>query len=234
MELHQISLVLGCIAFSLRVDIHRNALVHILDRGENRLQVVQRNLRKPGNLFPPGALLFFGAFPLRVGDSLSRHFRIRIGFGQTGVKEYVERPAYDVVVQAYCGIMNLTGFPDRDPVKAERNPTDYFNALTAYGSSLAAYVGAQRTGRGESIDLAQYESALATQGDALAYWLNEKVQLPRRGSTHESISGSGTICSFREDASPHSLSASLSDITLRRMFIPDIVSSAMTRYRKTR
>ena len=114
------------------------------------------------------------------------------GFGQTGVKEYVERPAYDVVVQAYCGIMNLTGFPDRDPVKAERNPTDYFNALTAYGSSLAAYVGAQRTGRGESIDLAQYESALATQGDALAYWLNEKVQLPRRGSTHESISGSGT------------------------------------------
>ncbi len=113
------------------------------------------------------------------------------GYGQSGLKEYMERPAYDHIVQAYCGIMNLTGFPDRDPVKAERNPTDYFNALMAYGSSLAAYIGAQRTGRGESIDLAQYESAVACQGDSLAIWLNEQVQLPRRGSSHESIAGSG-------------------------------------------
>ena len=113
------------------------------------------------------------------------------GFGQTGVQDYVERPAYDHIMQAYCGMMAINGFPDRDPIKAERLVTDYFNALLAYGSTLAALMGAMRTGRGESIDLAQYETAIACQGDAPALWMNEHRQLPRNGSAHPAVSGSG-------------------------------------------
>jgi len=113
------------------------------------------------------------------------------GFGQTGVKEFVERAAYDHIMQAYSGMMVLNGFPDRDPIKAERLTTDYLNALLAYGSTLAAYLGALRTGKGESIDLAQYETAIACQGDAVALGLNEGRQLPRNGSAHQTVAGSG-------------------------------------------
>ena len=110
------------------------------------------------------------------------------GFGQTGLPEYVERPAYDHIMQAYSGMMAVN---DRDPIKAERLVTDYLNALMAYGSTLAAYVGAQRSGKGESIDLAQYETAIACQGDYPALWLNEQRQPPRNGSAHPAVSGSG-------------------------------------------
>ena len=113
------------------------------------------------------------------------------GFGQTGVEKYVERPAYDHIMQAYSGMMAINGFPDRPPIKAERLVTDYLNALMAYGSTLAALFGAMRTGKGESIDIAQYETAIACQGDYPALWLNEQRQLPRNGAAHATVSGSG-------------------------------------------
>lgn len=113
------------------------------------------------------------------------------GFGQTGLPEYVARPAYDHIMQAYSGMMALNGFPDRDPVKAERLITDYYNGLFAYGSTLAAYINALKTGKGESIDLAQYEAAVACQGDTLSLWFGEHKQQPRNGSAHQAVSASG-------------------------------------------
>ena len=113
------------------------------------------------------------------------------GYGQTGLEEYVKRPAYDHIMQAYSGMMAINGFPDRDPIKAERLVTDYYNGLFAYGSALAAYIHALKTGEGESIDLAQYEAAIVCQGDAVATWFGDQKQLPRNGSAHPAVSGSG-------------------------------------------
>lgn len=113
------------------------------------------------------------------------------GFGQTGLPDYVERPAYDHIMQAYSGMMAINGFPDRDPIKCERNVSDYMNALFAYGSTLAAYINALKTGKGESIDLAQYEASVACQGDAVALWFGEHRQLQRNGSSHQVAAGSG-------------------------------------------
>ena len=113
------------------------------------------------------------------------------GYGQTGLDSYVQRPAYDQIMQAYSGMMNMNGFPDRDPVRAERLVTDYFNGLFAYGSTLAAYVHAKATGEGESIDLAQFEAAIACQGDVMAKWFGDRVQLPRFGCNSPETAGYG-------------------------------------------
>ena len=81
------------------------------------------------------------------------------GYGQDGHPDYLGRASYDFIGQAFGGMMNLTGFPEPDPpVKATPWTADYITALFCLWSSLAGYIYAQRTGKGQVIDLAQYEA----------------------------------------------------------------------------
>ncbi len=80
------------------------------------------------------------------------------GFGQDGAPEFRGRPSYDYVGQALGGIMDQTGFPDPNPpTRAAPWLGDYIAALFALWSSLAGLTHARATGRGQAIDLAQYE-----------------------------------------------------------------------------
>ena len=59
----------------------------------------------------------------------------------------------------------------------------------SYGSALAAYVGALRTGRGESFDLAQYEAAVRCQAGLFCKWFDKQVQEERgAGAPRDNIS----------------------------------------------
>ena len=81
------------------------------------------------------------------------------GFGQYGHPDYLNRASYDFIGQAFGGLMNLTGFPDPDPpVRAAPWTGDFITALFCLWSSLAGYIHAQHTGKGQAIDLAQYEA----------------------------------------------------------------------------
>lgn len=79
------------------------------------------------------------------------------GFGQTGDPNVYERASYDLIGQAYSGFMSENGDPDGPPMKVSPYTNDYITALFSLWSSLAAYISAERTGRGQSIDVAQYE-----------------------------------------------------------------------------
>ena len=74
------------------------------------------------------------------------------GYGLTGDPAYVSLPGYDFTVNAFSGLMYLNGYKDGTPYMIQKFVTDYYAGLFAYGSALAAYVGALRTGRGESPD----------------------------------------------------------------------------------
>ena len=81
------------------------------------------------------------------------------GYGQYGHPDYLNRASYDFIGQAFGGMMNLIGFPDPDPpVRAAPWTADFITALFCLWSSLAGYISAQRTGKGQVIDLAQYEA----------------------------------------------------------------------------
>ena len=81
------------------------------------------------------------------------------GYGQFGHPDYLSRASYDFIGQAFGGLMNLTGFPDPDPpVRAAPWTGDFITALFCLWSSLAGYIHAQKTGKGQTIDLAQYEA----------------------------------------------------------------------------
>lgn len=89
------------------------------------------------------------------------------GFGQTGIEEYVKKPAYDMIGQAFSGYMSLNGSPEPNPpMTCKPYTSDYFSGMTALWSSLAALLKARQTGKGESIDVAMFESAARVQAGA--------------------------------------------------------------------
>jgi crotonobetainyl-CoA:carnitine CoA-transferase CaiB-like acyl-CoA transferase len=64
-----------------------------------------------------------------------------------------------MIGQAFGGLMYQTGFPDPDPpIRANPWTADYITALFCLWSSLAGYISAQRTGKGQIIDVSQFES----------------------------------------------------------------------------
>jgi len=86
------------------------------------------------------------------------------GYGRWGDPEYLGLPAYDAIAAAFSGWMSINGFPDTPPYKPFPYTGDYITALTALSAALAGYIYAQKTGKGISIDVAQFEAIANTFG----------------------------------------------------------------------
>lgn len=93
------------------------------------------------------------------------------GFGQWGDPDYVRRASYDPIAQAFSGVMYMNGLPGRRSAPAEVSISDYYTGYMAAFASLAAYISAARAGKGDSIDVSQYESTLRCEaGWPLDIW----------------------------------------------------------------
>jgi len=81
------------------------------------------------------------------------------GFGQTG--PYRERAGFGSVGEAIGGVRYVTGFPDRPPVRIGVSLGDSLAAMFATIGTLAAIEHRHRSGRGQMVDCAIYESIFA-------------------------------------------------------------------------
>ncbi len=105
------------------------------------------------------------------------------GFGQSGDPDYVARASYDVVGQAVGGTMFQTGFPDpTPPTRAAPWTGDYMTAMFTMWSSLAGLTYARSTGKGQAIDVAQYEAIHKTLGGTMLEYFQEGVVRERSGN----------------------------------------------------
>jgi len=107
------------------------------------------------------------------------------GFGQNGDSRYTRRASYDMIGQAFGGLMYLMGEPEPSPpMSAKPYICDYVTGLFALWSALAAYIYAQKSGRGQSIDIAQYETVFRMLANtAIDYFHNNKIA-ERMGNKH--------------------------------------------------
>jgi len=81
------------------------------------------------------------------------------GYGQTGpMKSY---PAFDNVIQAMSGIMDMTGFLDMPPVKAGPAIADSMAGLNTTIGILMAYIDKLKTGKGQRIDVSMLDSMVS-------------------------------------------------------------------------
>lgn len=105
------------------------------------------------------------------------------GFGQTGLDEFVTRGSYDPIAQAFSGLMQLQGYPGDEypPQPAHMSVADYLAALHATVGGLAALNRTLDTGKGESVDVCQYECALRCQAQRPGEYWNYGVKPFREG-----------------------------------------------------
>jgi crotonobetainyl-CoA:carnitine CoA-transferase CaiB-like acyl-CoA transferase len=82
------------------------------------------------------------------------------GFGQTG--PYRDRPGYDIIGQAMGGLMSVTGWPDSPPTRAGTGIGDILSALFCCIGILAALQVREKTGRGQTVDVALVDSVFAS------------------------------------------------------------------------
>jgi crotonobetainyl-CoA:carnitine CoA-transferase CaiB-like acyl-CoA transferase len=107
--------------------------------------------------FRPGTLEQWGIAP---GDLDPRLVTVRISsFGQDG--PYAPRPGLDRVGIGYGGLLHLTGYPDRPPVRVGVTISDYLTGVfAAHAATAALYARDARGGSGAVIDAALYGAAL--------------------------------------------------------------------------
>jgi len=107
--------------------------------------------------FRPGTMERWGLGPDDLPEQLV-YVRISV-FGQTG--PYAPRPGLDRLGIAFGGLLNLTGDPDRPPVRPGVTVSDYLTGAFAAFAAVSALYGRDEAGRGgDVIDAPLYGSIL--------------------------------------------------------------------------
>ena len=107
------------------------------------------------------------------------------GFGQTG--PYAHRAGYDYIIQGMSGLMSVTGPADGMPHKVGVAVTDIITGIYATTAILAALHERARTGRGQHIDLALMDSAVAIMANQAMNYLATGTAPERMGNFHPNL-----------------------------------------------
>ena len=109
--------------------------------------------------------------------------------GQTGPRALYA--GYGNLGAALAGFHHITGWPDRDPAGPHGAYSDFINPPNAVAAIIAALDYRRRTGKGQHLDLAQYEAAIQYLSPAIAdYVVNGRVA-GRAGNTDEAYAPHG-------------------------------------------
>ena len=136
--------------------------------------------------FKVGGLAKYGLDYASLRESHPRLIYCSItGFGQDG--PYAARAGYDYIIQGMSGLMSVTGDPDGQPQKVGVAVTDIFTGLYASNAILAAVHQRHGTGRGQHIDLALLDVAVATTANQAMNYLATGKSPERLGNAHPNI-----------------------------------------------
>ena len=105
------------------------------------------------------------------------------GYGRSGPNR--DYPAMDLTVQAMSGVMSVTGFPDRPPVKAGPALCDFFAGVHLYGAVMTALYEREKTGVGRLVEVAMQEAVYASLSSNLGLYYGSGGEAPpRTGNRH--------------------------------------------------
>ena len=108
-----------------------------------------------------------------------------IWLGITGFGPDSNEAAYDPILQARGGLMELTGEPDGEPQVLGIPLPDMGASEHAYGLLMKALFRRQATGQGSRIDLSMFESTVSWLTVPITLSRSFGKKITRRGNTHE-------------------------------------------------
>ena len=101
------------------------------------------------------------------------------------------KPGYDPLMQAFAGLMSVTGEDGRPPVRTGYSVVDQGTGMWAANAIVATLLRRERTGQGGKVEVSLYETALAWMGIAAAQYQSSDEVPGRHGS------GTATIAPYR-------------------------------------
>jgi crotonobetainyl-CoA:carnitine CoA-transferase CaiB-like acyl-CoA transferase len=107
------------------------------------------------------------------------------GYGFSGPK--AGQPGYDILAQAEAGVMSFTGEPGGGPMRFPIAIADMTTGMYAAMGILGALYARERTGQGDFIDMALFDSQLTWLANAGSSYLNADVSPRRWGNAHPNI-----------------------------------------------
>lgn len=107
------------------------------------------------------------------------------GFGRTGPR--ADEAGYDFAIQAESGLMSITGEVDGAPMKVGVAIADVVTGMNAVQAILAALFVRERTGKGQFIDLALLDSAVAVLANVGSAALVTQKAPRRFGNAHATV-----------------------------------------------
>ena len=160
---------------SVTIDLRQQEGVQLFLRLIEKSDVLIENFR-------PGTMEEWGLGWPRLQEANPRLVYLQVsGYGQTG--PYRRRSGFAHIAHAYGGLSYLAGFPGETPVVPGTVPLgDYFSSLYGAIGIMMALRHREKTGRGQVIDIAIYESVFRQLDEiAASYGLFGKVR-EREGS----------------------------------------------------
>src|SRR5271163_497201 len=94
---------------------------------------------------------------------------------------------YDIIAQAEAGVMSFTGEPQGEPVRYPVAIADMTCGIYAAMGILAALLAREKSGRGQFLDMALFDSQLTWLINIGSNWLNCGQEPQRWGNAHPSI-----------------------------------------------
>ena len=107
------------------------------------------------------------------------------GYGFTGPK--AEMPGYDILAQAESGVMSFTGESGGGPMRYPIAIADMTCGMYAAMGILAALFNREKTGRGQVLDMALFDSQLTWLANVGSSYLNASASPQRWGNAHPNI-----------------------------------------------
>ena len=112
------------------------------------------------------------------------------GFGHTGPK--CSDPAYDVIIQAFSGIMSMNGELGAPPVSVGPPMVDYGAGSQAAFAISAALFQRGQTGKGQHIDVSMLDAALMLMSSNVAATQTNSHPPQAQGNAHPHYAGYAT------------------------------------------
>lgn len=124
----------------------------------------------------------------RLGISVERlradHPRLVVatisGYGATG--PLAGKPGYDLMMQAFAGIMSVTGELDGPPLRCGPSMIDMATGMALYGAVVTALLARERTGAGTWVHGSLLETAVSLLGHLAVGWMQAGVLPQPQGS----------------------------------------------------
>jgi formyl-CoA transferase len=108
-----------------------------------------------------------------------------IWLGVTGFGPQSNEAAYDPILQARGGLMELTGEKEGSPQVLGIPLPDMGGSEHGYGLLMKALFKRAMTGQGSHIDLSMFESTVSWLTQAITHTVTFKKKVSRKGNTHE-------------------------------------------------